>query len=183
MEKQILLTISIAGILSASICAIPTASAQTQFSTFVGPKGKFSIGHPSDWLERQVVRPPVLLGIVFTSPNDLRTNITVLYIPNTSLFNKPDIATLLSGDVNYLQRHNNATISKPIDCNTYKVADKRACIATVQLVGFGGSQFQRMAVWTSIDGGIYVLQFKDTKADFIQTLPVFLRMLLTFQPK
>ena len=75
MKKQILLTISIAGILSASICAIATASAQTHFSTFTGPNGKFSIGHPSDWLERQVVRPPVLLAIAFTSPNDMRTEI------------------------------------------------------------------------------------------------------------
>jgi hypothetical protein len=183
MKKQILLTISIAAILSASICAIPTASAQTQFSTFTGPNGKFSIGHPSDWLERQVVRPPVLLGVAFTSPNDMRTNITVFYIPNTTLFNNQDIETLLSTDLNYLQRHNNAIISKPIDCNTYKIADKRACIATVEMVGFDGTQFQRMALWTSIDGGIYALQFKDTKADFNQTLPVFLHMLLTFQPK
>jgi hypothetical protein len=182
MKKQILLTISIAGILSASICAVATASAQTLFSTFIGPNGKFSIGHPSDWLERQVVRPPVLLAIAFTS-NDLRTNITVLYIPNTTLFNNPDIATLLSADVNYLQRHNNATISKPIDCNAYKIAGNRACIVTIEMVGIGGTQFQRMALWTSIDGGIYALQFKDTKADFNQTLPVFLQMLLTFQTK
>jgi hypothetical protein len=153
-------------------------------STFIGPNGKFSIEHPSDWLERQVVRPPVLLAIAFTSPNDLRTNITVLYIPNTTLFNNPDIATLLSTDVNYLQRHNNTTISKPIDCNAYKVvADNRACIATIEMVGFDRTQFRRMALGTSIDGGIYVLQFKDTKADFNQTLPVFLQMLLTSQPK
>jgi hypothetical protein len=176
MNKQIPITISIIAILLASICAVATASAQTQFSTFTGPKGKFRIGHPSDWLERQVLRPPVLVGVAFTSPNDMRTNITVLYIPNTSLFNNPDIATLLSTDVNYLQRHNNATISKPIDCNTYKVANNRACIVTIEMVGFGGTQFQRMAIWTSINGGIYALQFKDTKADFNQTLPVFLQM-------
>jgi len=183
MKQQIPLTISIAAILSASICAVANASAQTQFSTFTGPNGKFRIGHPSNWLERQVVRPPVLLAVAFTSPKDMRTNITVSYIPNTTLFNNPDIATLLSTDVNYLQRHNNATISKPIDCNTYKVADNRACIATIEMVGFDGTQFQRMALWTSINGGIYALQFKDTKADFNQTLPVFLHMLLTFQHK
>ena len=183
MKKQIPITISIAAVLLASICEVATTSAQTHFSTFTGPNGQFQIGHPSDWLERQVLRPPVLVGVAFTSPNDMRTNITVLYIPNTSLFNNPDIATLLSADVNYLQRHNNATISKPIDCNTYKIAGNRACIATIEMVGFEGTQFRRMALWTSIDGGIYVLQFKDIKADFNQTLPVFLQMLLTFRPK
>jgi hypothetical protein len=182
MKKQIPLTISTSAVILTSIYAT-TASAQTQFSTFTGPNGKFRIGHPSNWLERQVVRPPVLLAIAFTSPNDMRTNVTVSYIPNTTLFNNSDIATILSADVNYLQRHNNATISKPIDCNTYKVARNRACIATVEMVGFDGTQFQKMALWTSIDGGIYVLQFKDTNADFNQTLPVFSQMLLTFQPK
>jgi hypothetical protein len=78
MKQRIPITISIAAIISASICAIATASAQTQFSTFTGPNGKFSIGHPSDWLERQVVRPPSLpLGLIFTSPNDMHTNVTV----------------------------------------------------------------------------------------------------------
>jgi hypothetical protein len=184
MKHQIPITISIAAILSASICAIATASAQTQFSTFTGPNGKFSIGHPSDWLERQVVRPPSLFVLIFTSPNDMHTNVTVSYFPNaTLLFNNPDIATLLSTFVNYLQRHNNATISNPIDCNTYKVENNRACTATVQMVGFDGTQFQKMALWTSINGTIYALQFMDTQADFNQTLPVFLQMLLTFHPK
>jgi len=114
----------------------------------------------------------------------MHTNVTVSYFPNaTLLFNNPDIATLLSTFVNYLQRHNNATISNPIDCNTYKVENNRACTATVQMIGFDGTQFQKMALWTSINGTIYALQFMDTKADFNQTLPVFLQMLLTFQPK
>jgi hypothetical protein len=184
MKQQILLTISIAGILSVSICAVANASAQTQFSTFTGPTGKFRIGHPSDWLERQVVRPPSLFVLIFTSPNDMHTNVTLSYFPNaTLLFNNPDIATLLSTFVNYLQRHNNATINNPIDCNTYKVENNRACTATVQMVGFDGTQFQKMALWTSINGTIYALQFMDTQADFNQTLPVFLQMLLTFHPK
>ncbi|MGB7953605.1 MAG: hypothetical protein WCF23_06455 [Candidatus Nitrosopolaris sp.] len=184
MKQQIPITISIAAIISASICAIAAASAQAQFSTFTGPDGKFSIGHPSDWLERQVVRPPSLFGLIFTSPNDMRTNVTLSHIPNaTLLFSNPDIATLFSTFVNSLQRHNNAIISKPIDCNTYKVENNRACTATVQMVGSSGTQFQKMALWTSINGTIYALQFTDTQGDFNQTLPVFLQMLLTFHSK
>ncbi len=34
-----------------------------------------------------------------------------------------------------------------------------------------------------VHASAYALQFMDTKADFNQTLPVFLQMLLTFQPK
>ena len=53
-------------------------------------------------------------------------------------------------------------------------------LKSVEMVGFGRTHFHRMALLTSIDGGVYVLQYKDTKADFNQTLPVFLQMLLTF---
>jgi hypothetical protein len=187
MRKQIVLTIWVVAVTLASINTIPNASAQTQFSTFTGPDGKFSIEHPSDWFERQVVRNQpgtTLFGLIFTSPNDMHTNITVTYISNaTLLFNNPDIAILLSNFLNSLQHHNNAIISKPIDCNTYKVENNRACTATVQMVGSSGTQFQKMALWTSINGTIYALQFTDTQGDFNQTLPVFLQMLLTFHSK
>ncbi len=95
----------------------------------------------------------------------MHANVILSYIPNaTLLFSNTDIATLLSTFVNYLRRHNNAIISKPVDCNTYKVVDNRACTATVQTVGFDGTQFQMMALLTSINRTLYSLEFMDTQA-------------------
>ena len=49
MKKQILLTISIAAVILASICAIPSTFA-LQYTNYVDPNGKWTIQYPSDWL-------------------------------------------------------------------------------------------------------------------------------------
>ena len=169
MKKQILLTISIAAVILASICAIPSAFA-LQYTNYADPNGKWTIQYPSDWLAGH--------------SNTIRAN-------DSQSINESKFTPFDSGNVsiavgigsNVMNKSYPALIQRgggQLNCDAFVIAGHKACIA-IMSIAYPSSD---MVVIATINGTNYLLDLHaDAQADFNKAFPIFMEMLTTFKPK
>ena len=166
MRQQIPITISIAAVIFASICVIPSAFA-LQYTDYADPNGKWSIQYPAGWL----VGHNVITGINGTQMNE---NVSK-FIPFASN-NNVSISIGITYGVNqsYTALFDNDSL---LNCNAYLIDGNKACVRVFPSVN-------DMDVTTTINGHDYLFEFTgSTQDEFSYMLPVFMQMLTTFKPE
>jgi len=163
MKKQILLTISIAAVILASVCEIPSAFA-LQYTNYADPNGKWTIQYPSYWLAgNPKTNGSIANESVFTSGNG-----SALIIEVTA--NNP-VKTLSNNGFQF-------------NCDTIILAGHKTCVSTSQSdQNIDGTPMHVVFYVTSINGTNYLLQLMDTQTNFEKSFPTFMQMLTTFVPK
>ena len=169
MKQQIPITISIAAVILASICAIPSAFA-LQYTNYADPNGKWTIQYPSDWLAGH--------------SNTIRAN-------DSQSINESKFTPFESGNVriavgigsNVMNKSYPALIQRgggQLNCDAFVIAGHKACIA-ITSIAYPSSD---MVVVATINGTNYLLDLHaDAQADFNKAFPIFMEMLTTFKPK
>jgi hypothetical protein len=169
MKKQILLPISFAAVILASIYSIPSAFA-LQYTNYADPNGKWTIQYPSDWLAGH--------------SNTIRTN-------DSQSINESKFTPFDSGNVsiavgigsNAMNKSYAALIQRgggQLNCDAFVIAGHKACIAIIS-IAYPSSD---MVVTATINGTNYLLDLHaDAQADFNRAFPLFMQMLTTFRPK